>query len=706
MDETLKIILIAGLRMGTDFWKHLQGKDPVSLADVLAQAESFKAIEQSLNETRKNDNTNNSKGQAKRRDKKKYCEYHESAGHDTHECRHLKDEIEELIKDGYLGEWIDKVKRRRGNDDKEKDERHPPQADADENPADVKFQRAGSIRAFFGGHSFVGDSNRALERNAREARHQPLTNIHSLEDRSSKIFKGESSDITFRERESRCVYHPHNDALVITMLIGTMNVHRIFLDNGSSMNILYYTTYKKLGFPDSNMNFEDTHVYGFTGEVVRVIGSIRLPVILGKGTPSVSQMIEFKVLDQDFVHNVLVGRPWLQAFRVITSIHHLMIKFPTPNGVGSLRGSQYESRDCYHKAVKEFHRRKYEGKGLPEDDTVDIQVEPNGEVHVHYFVEDPEEEKTRATNASDLVLGSVSRIRSVEEIIMNHEGDVVQREINGEKLEGRNETFQCLEIDPKVDAPQKKDAPLESDHVHEVDAPLKEDAPSTPAMCKSIPCPEVDAPAYKDAPSNKGMEVEDPRDFDFDLDPRIPMPTEKPAPTEDTISIPIDEDDPSKVLKVGSHLGYEIRESLTPFSIKNLDIFAWSHSDMVGIDPGVMCHHLNIFHNCTGIRQKRRPVSGEREIALKEEVDRLLEVGLFKESFYPEWLTNPVLVKKPNGKWRTCVDFTNLKKACPKDSFPLPRIDQLVDAIAGHALLSFMDTYSSYNQIPMYDPDC
>ena len=105
------------------------------------------------------------------------------------------------------------------------------------------------------------------------------------------------------------------------------------------------------------------------------------------------------------------------------------------------------------------------------------------------------------------------------------------------------------------------------------------------------------------------------------------------------------------------------------------------------------------------MRQKRRPVSGERAIALKEEVDRLLEVGLIKESFYPYWFANPVLVKKQNEKWRTCVDFTDLNRACHKDSFPLPRIDQLVDATAGHALLSFMDAYSGYNQIPMYVPD-
>ena len=86
---------------------------------------------------------------------------------------------------------------------------------------------------------------------------------------------------------------------------------------------------------------------------------------------------------------------------------------------------------------------------------------------------------------------------------------------------------------------------------------------------------------------------------------------------------------------------------------------------------------------------------------MKKEVDKLISYDFIKESFYPSWLANSVLVKKSNGKWRTCGYFTDLNKAYPKDSFPLPRIDQLVDATLGHSLLSFMDAYSRYNQIPM-----
>ena len=90
---------------------------------------------------------------------------------------------------------------------------------------------------------------------------------------------------------------------------------------------------------------------------------------------------------------------------------------------------------------------------------------------------------------------------------------------------------------------------------------------------------------------------------------------------------------------------------------------------------------------------------------IKQEVDKLLEVSFIKEIQYPEWLSNVVVVPKKNRKWRVCVDYTNLNHACPKDIFPLPRIDQIVDTIAGHKLLSFLEAYSSYNQIPMYPPE-
>ena len=91
----------------------------------------------------------------------------------------------------------------------------------------------------------------------------------------------------------------------------------------------------------------------------------------------------------------------------------------------------------------------------------------------------------------------------------------------------------------------------------------------------------------------------------------------------------------------------------------------------------------------------------ERDNAIKEEVQKLITVQFIREVYYLDWLANVVMVKKANGKWRMCVDFTDLNKACPKDSYPLPRIDQLVDSTADHQLLSFMEAFLGYNQIKM-----
>ena len=125
---------------------------------------------------------------------------------------------------------------------------------------------------------------------------------------------------------------------------------------------------------------------------------------------------------------------------------------------------------------------------------------------------------------------------------------------------------------------------------------------------------------------------------------------------------------------------------------------------MGGIDPTVITHRLNTSPSFKPVKQKRRSFAPERQKAINEEVGKLLQAGAIREVEYPEWLANVVLVKKANGKWRLCIDFTDINKACPKGSFPLPRIDLIVDATAGHELLSFMDVFSGYNQISM-DPD-
>uniref|UniRef100_A0A2N9H4D6 RNase H type-1 domain-containing protein n=1 Tax=Fagus sylvatica TaxID=28930 RepID=A0A2N9H4D6_FAGSY len=176
-------------------------------------------------------------------------------------------------------------------------------------------------------------------------------------------------------------------------------------------------------------------------------------------------------------------------------------------------------------------------------------------------------------------------------------------------------------------------------------------------------------------------------------------------PTEELEVIALDDDEPSKTTSIGTKMDRTIREAMISFLKSNLDVFAWTHDDMPGIDPATICHKLNVDPSIRPIKQKRRVFAPDRNQAISDEVEKLLTAGFIREVFYPDWLANVVMVKKANGKWRMCVDFTDLNKACPKDSFPLPRIDQLVDSTAGHRLLTFMDAFSGYNQIMMDDAD-
>ncbi|XP_019180204.1 PREDICTED: uncharacterized protein LOC109175395 [Ipomoea nil] len=125
---------------------------------------------------------------------------------------------------------------------------------------------------------------------------------------------------------------------------------------------------------------------------------------------------------------------------------------------------------------------------------------------------------------------------------------------------------------------------------------------------------------------------------------------------------------------------------------------------MPGADRSIIAHRLAVDPNHRPVVQKKRYLANDRSEFVKKEVNTLLAAGHIREVKYPEWLANVVLVPKPPA-WRMCVDYTDLNKACPKDPFPLLRIDQLVDETAGSALLSFMDAFTGYHQIFMHPAD-
>jgi hypothetical protein len=154
-----------------------------------------------------------------------------------------------------------------------------------------------------------------------------------------------------------------------------------------------------------------------------------------------------------------------------------------------------------------------------------------------------------------------------------------------------------------------------------------------------------------------------------------------------------------RAVTIGAHLNTEEDKELIQFLNKNKDVFAWSAKDLQGVDRDIIEHTLETDEKIVPKKQKLRKMSEEKVKAVEAEVQRLQDVKVIREVKYPVWLANTVPVKKKNGKWRMCVDFTDLNKACKKDDFPLERVDKIVDDAANSEVLSLLDMFSRYHQI-------
>jgi len=168
-------------------------------------------------------------------------------------------------------------------------------------------------------------------------------------------------------------------------------------------------------------------------------------------------------------------------------------------------------------------------------------------------------------------------------------------------------------------------------------------------------------------------------------------PTEE-AKCEDLEKVVVG-DDPEKFFQVGVQLPLQEKEELIESLRENANVFTWNAYEAPGVDLNFICHHLNVNPSVTPKKQPPWRSSKEHSDAVKDEVTKFKQAGAIKEVFYPEWLANTVVVKKKNGKWQVCIDFTDLNKAYLKYPFPMPRIDQLVDATVGHSRISFLDAF-------------
>ncbi|KAL0361901.1 UNVERIFIED_CONTAM: hypothetical protein Sradi_3874600 [Sesamum radiatum] len=295
----------------------------------------------------------------------KFYRFYNDYGHTTEECHHLKNEIERLIQNGYLQEYVCWEKARGTGPYQNKEPDKPKEAKTANPEASPKGgpkigtsnkidsndpSHKGVIRMIAGGP--VGsDSHYARKVEVRRAYDETIREVLDVEATE------DTPIIQSGKAEHSGPKNSHSDALVITVLLANYEVGRIFIYSRNSADILFGDDYDQMQLGDIPLEKVNTSLYGFAGEVVHPRGMILLPLTLGTGPTRRTYMLKFLVVDVPSAYNIILGRPTLKAFQAVISMYHMKIKFPTPPGVGEVQGDPFQSRRCYVEAVRKVQKR-------------------------------------------------------------------------------------------------------------------------------------------------------------------------------------------------------------------------------------------------------------------------------------------------------------------------------------------------------------
>ena len=214
------------------------------------------------------------------------------------------------------------------------------------------------VGTIFGGSREVKNTQRPLDKYSCEAKIPPYTMVQTTSGSSLRSTMPKLEDITFIKTDASWVHHPREDTLVITTKIANSLTHRVLIDSGSTINILYWNTYQKIRLKRADLCSTTSPLYGFNRESVIPEGIIKVAITLGETSRTVKTMIDFLVVNCPSAYNGVLGKPLLRALKAVTSIHFLKMKSQTTVGTGQVRGRQWDLRECYNKSLKLAEKRK------------------------------------------------------------------------------------------------------------------------------------------------------------------------------------------------------------------------------------------------------------------------------------------------------------------------------------------------------------
>jgi len=297
-------------------------------------------------------------------DMTKYCRYHCNHGHTTEECKALQDKIEELVRVGHFRRFIC-----RDNHSSSSRSRHPPRSDHRRPPHDSHHDRhpaqptnqepepartdisptdsplRGTINTISGGFANGGSTFSARKRHLRH--------IQSINHITHSHRRRRMPPIVFTDDDFHGLDHQQDDPMVITIEIENYVVKKVLVDQGSSVDILYWATYQKLQLPDTAMVPYDEPIYGFSGEQASTRGYIDLHTVFREGTQTKTIPIRFLIVDAPTSYNILLGRPSLNTLGAVVSTPHLAMKFPAPSGdILTIHCDQRLTRECYMASLR------------------------------------------------------------------------------------------------------------------------------------------------------------------------------------------------------------------------------------------------------------------------------------------------------------------------------------------------------------------
>ena len=168
----------------------------------------------------------------------------------------------------------------------------------------------------------VGESLTAQSSKSKKTYLKVVQNVQ-LSRRSPKLRTPDEQAITFTDEDASRIHHPHDDAIVITLLIADYSTRRVLVDNESSADILYYPAFQQMNLGREQLRPVHSPLVGFGGMKVQPVGTISLPMVVGAYPQQVTRNVNFLVVDCSSSYNAIIGRPTLNSWKVITSIYHL-----------------------------------------------------------------------------------------------------------------------------------------------------------------------------------------------------------------------------------------------------------------------------------------------------------------------------------------------------------------------------------------------